>query len=179
MHPDLSDILLSEEELSFRVTELGRELAKEYADKEPLVVATLKGSTIFMSDLVRCMQPVPPNMRLEFIRASSYGSGTTTSGQVSITMSTLSDDDIKGRHILLVEDIVDSGLTGQALTAYFQQHSPASVKLVSLLSKPSRREVPFEPDWLAFEIEDKFVVGYGLDYDQHYRSLPYIGVMKS
>lgn len=129
-----------------------------------------------MADLVRCLDPVPDGLQIEFIKAASYGSGTVSSGNVALSMSTLTDERIFNRHILLVEDIVDSGRTGAHLKEYFSKRDAASVKMVSLLSKPSRREVEFEPDYLGFSIEDEFVVGYGLDIDQELRSLPYIGI---
>lgn len=159
-----------------RVSEVGREIAADYADKQPLVIGTLKGAVVFMSDLVRAMEPTPAGLELDFVRASSYGAGTVSSGKVALTM--VGGTDVKGRHVLLVEDIVDSGRTAAALLEHFSAEGAASVKLVSLLSKPSRRAVQCEPDYQCFEIEDKFVVGVGLDYREEYRSLPYIGVLK-
>lgn len=129
-----------------------------------------------MSDLVRHIDPVPEGLQLDFMRASSYGSGTSTSGKVAL--STVSSQDVTARHILLVEDIVDSGRTAAKLLEHYRALGAASVKLVSLLSKPSRRELEIEPDYCCFEVEDKFVVGYGLDYDELYRSLPYVGVLR-
>lgn len=177
LHPDIDEVLLTQEAIAARVAQLGREIAAQYAGKRPLVVGTLKGAVVFMADLVRAMEPTPEGLQLEFVRASSYGAGTVSSGKVALS-GTLAPADVEGRHVLLVEDIVDSGRTAVALLEHFKAMGAASVALVSLLSKPARRTVPCEPDFLCFEVEDKFVVGYGLDFDEQYRSLPYVGVLR-
>ncbi|PSC70333.1 hypoxanthine phosphoribosyltransferase [Micractinium conductrix] len=177
LHADIGEVLLTPETIAQRVGELGRELAGDYADKRPLVVGTLKGAVVFMADLVRAIEPVPAGLSLEFIRASSYGAGTVSSGKVALG-GTLAAADIAGRHVLLVEDIVDSGRTAVALVDHFKAAGAASVKMASLLSKPARRTCAYKPEYLCFEVEDKFVVGYGLDFDEQYRSLPYVGVLR-
>lgn len=177
-HPDVDEVLLSSTQLAERVAKVAREIAADYADRQPLVVGTLKGAVVFMSDLVREMDPVPEGLQMEFVRASSYGAGTASSGKVVLGATTLSEADVAGRHVLVVEDIVDTGRTAARLVEHFASCGAASVKLVSLLSKPARREVAFEPDYLCFEVPDRFVVGYGLDFDERYRSLPYIGVLR-
>ncbi|KAI3426264.1 hypothetical protein D9Q98_008639 [Chlorella vulgaris] len=175
-HPHIQEVLLPKQAIEARVNELGRQIAADYADKRPVVIGTLKGAVVFMADLVRAMEPPPPGLELEFVRASSYGAATVSSGKVDLRM--VGPTAIKGRHVLLVEDIVDSGCTAVALLEHFATAGAASVKLVSLLSKPERRTVTCEPHYLGFPVEDKFVVGYGLDYAEQYRSLPYIGVLK-
>ncbi|KAG7670974.1 hypothetical protein Ndes2437A_g04612 [Nannochloris sp. 'desiccata'] len=178
LHPSVEEVLLSGDEIRVKVEALGRQIADDYADKRPIIVTTLKGAIIFASDLVRAIHPVPDGLEMGFVRASSYGAGTKTSGKVVLGISTLKDEDIQGRHVLLVEDIVDSGNTAQALISHYQSCGAASVAMASLLSKPARREVDFDPQYLCFTIPDKFVVGYGLDFAEHLRSLPYVGVLK-
>lgn len=170
----LEYVLLSEETLKKRVAEMGAEITRGYQgnDDRLLVVGMLKGSFIFMADLVR---HIDLHCEIDFMAASSYGNGTESSGNVRITRDLTN---IEGQHILLVEDIVDSGNTMSYILELLKSRGPASVKLVSLLDKPSRRKVPVNIDYCGFEIEDKFVVGYGLDFAGKYRNLPFIGVLK-
>ncbi len=171
---ELDYILLTEEQIQNRIKELGREISRDYEGKEPLVVGVLYGSFIFMADLVRrCAIPC----KMAFLRVSSYGNGTETSGQVQVIFDPLQD--IEGKDVLVVEDIIDSGLTLDTLMKLLQERKPASLKLCTLLSKPSRRQVPVQVDYCGFEIPDAFVVGYGVDFAERWRNLPYLGVLKS
>lgn len=164
-------VMFSAEALAARVNELGRQITADYAGSEVTVVGVLNGSFVFMADLVRAID-LP--IRCDFLGLSSYGSATESSGVVAITKDL--SGPIEGRHLLIVEDIVDTGLTMAYLMQNLATRRPASVKLVSLLSKPARRQVDVVIDYLGFTIEDRFVVGYGLDYDGRYRNLPFIGV---
>ncbi|MCI6907758.1 MAG: hypoxanthine phosphoribosyltransferase [Eubacteriales bacterium] len=170
----LQEILISESELRTRVTELGEEIRRGYEglDGRLLVVGMLKGSFIFLADLVRA---IDLHCEIDFMAASSYGNSTESSGQIRVTRDIKG---IEGQHVLIVEDIVDSGYTMDYILRLLRSRNPASVKLVSLLDKPSRRRVPVQIDYCGFEIEDKFVVGYGLDFAGMYRNLPFIGVLK-
>lgn len=170
---DLDRVLFSEEELSRRVAELGAEITRDYAGKEPLVVGILRGSFVFMADLARQLN-LP--CKLDFMAVSSYGAGTTSSGQVKI-IKDLSEN-VEGRDLLVIEDILDSGNTLSYLLQILQARHPASVRLCTLLDKPSRRTKEVELHYCGFSIPDYFVVGYGLDYAERYRNLPYIGVLK-
>lgn len=173
MHPDLSHILLTSEQLRERVLELARVINRDYADvPELLLVGVLKGSVMFMVDLARLLQPP---IALDFIAISSYGVSTETSGVVRVLKDL--DSDIGGRHVLIIEDIVDSGLTLAYLRASLERRNPASLRICALLSKPDRREAPVYIDYVGFDIPNQFVVGYGLDYAERYRNLPYIGVL--
>lgn len=165
------DVYLSEEEIANRIQQLADQINKDYAGKEITVVGVLNGAFMFTADLIRRLN-VP--VELDFIAASSYGDDTSSSGQVKIEWDLKKE--IKGKHILLVEDIVDTGLTIKSLKALLGSREPASIKLASLLFKPARNVHPVDIDYLAFEIEDKFVIGYGLDYAGKYRELPYIGI---
>ncbi|MCP4912193.1 MAG: hypoxanthine phosphoribosyltransferase [Oligoflexia bacterium] len=165
------DVYLSEEEIANRIQQLADQINKDYAGKELTVVGVLNGAFMFTADLIRKLN-IP--VELDFIAASSYGDDTSSSGQVKIEWDLKKE--IKGKHILLVEDIVDTGLTIKSLKALLGSREPASVKLASLLFKPARNVHPVDIDYLAFEIEDKFVIGYGLDYTGKYRELPYIGI---
>jgi len=173
MLQDLASVMFDEKTLKDKCQELGQQLAKDYAGKDLLVVGILKGSVMFFADLVRDID-IPLN--IDFMVASSYGNGTETSGKVNIKKDL--SVDIKGRHVLLVEDIIDSGVTMSQLMEVLKQREPASLKLCALLSKPSRRQVDVNIDYCGFEIPDEFVVGYGLDYAENYRNLPLIGVLK-
>ncbi|MBK24462.1 MAG: hypoxanthine phosphoribosyltransferase [Halobacteriovorax sp.] len=162
---------LSEEKIKQRVAELGAEISKDYAGEEVVVVGVLNGSFIFMADLVRQMDlPV----KMEFIGASSYGDATISSGNVKIHLDLRKD--ISNQHVLLVEDIVDTGNTIKALQELLSTRKAKSVKVCSFLFKPARLEQDVKIDYLAFEIEDHFVIGYGLDYAGRYRELPYVGI---
>ena len=170
---DIERILISEEDLQKRVAELGAQISADYAGKEPILVSVLRGSYIFMADLTRRIDTF---CRVDFMAVSSYGAGTVSSGQVSI-IKDLSDS-IEGRDVIVVEDILDSGNTLHYLFQILQARHPASIRLATLLDKPSRRTKPITADYVGFEVPDEFVVGYGLDYDELYRILPYIGVLK-
>ncbi len=173
MNNDIEKVYFTEEMIHNRVRELGAELAVDYADKMPLVVGILKGSFIFLSDLVRHMDIL---CEIEFIAVSSYGRGTTTSGEVKMTKAL--GDVVNGRHVIIVEDILDTGVTLEYLRSYLNLFSPASVKICTFLDKPSRRKASITADYIGYECEDAFFVGYGLDFAEHYRNLPYIGSLK-
>lgn len=173
MHPDCERIMLTEEQLRARVREVALQVDEDYADKRPLVVGILKGSIIFYADFIRCLtMPV----ELDFMAVSSYGSGAVSSGKLKIKKDL--DKDIKGRDVIIVEDIIDSGFTLANLKALLSERGAASVKIVTLLNKAERREYDVAPDYNCFDIENEFVIGYGLDYDEQYRHLPYIGILK-
>ena len=173
LEQDILKVLVTEEEVAKRVKELGEELFDKFADKDPMFVGVLKGCFIFMADLVRATQI---KSELEFIGLSSYNSGTASSGVVEITRDLKKD--ITGRHIIVVEDILDSGNTLSYLKKLLETKGAASVTIVTLLDKPARREKAITADYVGFVVPDEFVVGYGLDYDQRYRNVPYIGVLK-
>lgn len=174
MEKDIEKVLLTEEEIADKIRELGHILSKEYAGKNPLVICVLRGGAPFMTDLVRRMD-IP--LEMDFMAVSSYGASTQSSGVVRI-MKDL-DTSVDERHVLIVEDIIDSGLTLSYLIDNIQRRNAASVKVVTLLDKPARRTVDLTPDYCGFQIPDAFVVGYGLDYAEKYRNLPYIGILKS
>ena len=173
MDQDILKILLSEEEIKARVQVLGDQLYEAFHDKNPLFVGVLKGCFIFMADLVRAAQF---KSELEFIGVSSYQNGTKSSGVVQITRDL--QEDINGRDVIIVEDILDSGNTLMFLKNYLMAKGAASITIVTLLDKPSRREKAITADYIGFVVPDEFVVGYGLDYAQQYRNMPYIGVLK-
>ena len=173
MDQDILKVLLSEEEIKTRVAKLGEEIYDAFRDKNPMFVGVLNGCFIFMADLVRAAQL---KSELEFIGVSSYNNGTKSSGVVQITRDL--QRDISGRDIIVVEDILDSGNTLAFLTDYLRTKGAASVPIATLLDKPARREKPIKADYVGFEVPDEFVVGYGLDYAQQYRNMPYIGVLK-
>jgi len=173
MHKDIKEILLSEEQIKARVREIGEQITRDYAGKNLLMVSVLKGSVIVMADLMRAID-LP--MQIDFMCVSSYGSGTETKGSVKILKDL--DVDIKGRDLLIVEDILDSGVTLSNLIAMLKQREPASVEICTLFSKPERRKVEVATKYCGFTIPDAFIVGYGLDYAEKYRNLPYVGVLK-
>ena len=173
MRDDIDHILISEEDLQKRVAELGEQISMDYAGKAPLLVSVLRGSFIFMADLTRHIQPF---CQVDFMAVSSYGAGTVSSGQVNIVKDLT--DSIEGKDVIVVEDILDSGNTLSYLFQLLKARNPASLKLVTLLDKPSRRTKPIQADYVGFTVPDEFVVGYGLDYNELYRNLPYIGVLK-
>ncbi|HAE61591.1 MAG TPA: hypoxanthine phosphoribosyltransferase [Eubacteriaceae bacterium] len=173
MRNDIKDVLIDEKTLKKRVSELGKELAEEYKDKNPLVICVLKGSVLFMSDLVQSMD-IP--LEIDFMAISSYGSGTRSSGEVRILKDL--DKSVEGRDLLIIEDIVDSGLTLSYLIRIFKDRNTNSIKVCSLLDKPERRTSEVEIDYVGFVVPDEFVVGYGLDFAERYRNLPFIGVLK-
>lgn len=170
---DIERILISADQIAARIKEVASVLDKDYAGKTPIAICILKGSVVFFGDLIRAMEtPV----ELEFMKVSSYGAGTISSGKLSVSLDILSN--IQNRDVLIVEDIVDSGNTMYALKRMLEGRSPASVRIISLLDKPSRRTADITPDYTCFEIEDEFVIGYGLDYGEKYRDLPYVGILK-
>ena len=169
----ITKVLIDEEKIAKRVAELGAQIEKDYEGKEPIVVAILKGSIIFYGDLVRKIK-LP--MRFDTMAVSSYGSGTSSSGNVKIKKDM--SHDICGKDVLIIEDIIDSGNTMKSLTALLEHRGAKSIKVCSFLDKPSRRQTDFEADYVGYSIPDEFVVGYGLDYDEKYRNLPYIGVLE-
>jgi hypoxanthine phosphoribosyltransferase len=171
-NPNL-EILITTEQLQNRINQLGAEIARDYAGKNPLLIGVLKGACTFLSDLMRAADI---QLGIEFMAISSYGASMRTSGEVRILKDL--DVAIEGRHILVVEDIVDTGLTLNYLLANLKSRGAASVKLAALLDKFERREKEVPIDYLGFQIPDKFVVGYGLDYAERYRNLPFIGVVK-
>ncbi|MBQ7408586.1 MAG: hypoxanthine phosphoribosyltransferase [Clostridia bacterium] len=173
MYNDLDRILITSDQIQQRIAQIANTLDNDYADKNPVIVCILKGSTLFFSDLVKNMK-IP--VVLDFISISSYGKATKSSGEVKM-IKDLSES-IENRHVIVVEDIVDSGYTISYLVRMLSSRNPASIKICSLLDKPSRRQVEVAPDYCGFEVEDYFVVGYGLDYDEKYRNLPEIGVLK-
>ena len=173
MEQDILKVLHTEEEIKKRVEEMGEELYDKFHDKDPLFVGVLSGCFIFMADLVRASQM---KSQLEFIAVSSYKNGTVSSGAVQITRDLQCD--ISGRDLIVVEDILDSGNTLSYLKDYLMNRGAASVSIVTLLDKPSRRKKAIYADIVGFEVPDEFVVGYGLDYAQKYRNIPYIGVLK-
>lgn len=172
MEKDLSSILFNEKQIETRVRELGELISRDYSGKNPVVIGILKGSLIFMSDLIRRLT-IPLN--IDYVAVSSYGRSTDSSGVVRIVKDL--DEPIEGRHVLVVEDIVDTGLTLRYLLDNLQSRRPLSVAVCVLLDKPSRRKVDIKPDYCGFEIPDEFVVGYGLDYAENYRNMPFIGIL--
>ncbi|HSM38162.1 MAG TPA: hypoxanthine phosphoribosyltransferase [Candidatus Limnocylindrales bacterium] len=173
IHDDVEEVLLSGQQLASRVAELGAQLAADYAGRDPVLVSVLKGSIIFLADLIRSMEM---SVSLDLMEVSSYGAGTESSGQVRI-LKDLSKP-IEGRDVIVVEDIIDTGLTLNYLLKYLHDKGPASLRIVCLLDKPARRLAEIPIDYRGFTIPDRFVIGYGLDYDERYRNLPYIGVLK-
>ena len=173
LHDDILEILLSEEEIHAKVRELGAQITKDYAGKTPLFLGVLKGCYVFMADLTRCID-LPCTM--DFMAVSSYGGGTSTTGAVRITKDL--SRDIEGKDVIIVEDILDSGVTLSYLKTYLANRKPASIRIVTLLDKPARRRADIKADYCGFAVPDEFVVGYGLDYAESYRNLPYIGILK-
>ena len=170
---NIQEVLVSEKQLKKRIKEMGEERTRDYAGKAPLMVGILRGSVIFMADLVRQID-LPVTM--DFMVVSSYGAGTVSSGLVNIRKDL--EEDIRGRDVIIVEDILDTGNTLVKLTAELLRREPASLKLCVMLDKPSRRTTPIKADYVGFSIPDAYVVGFGLDFDQGYRQLPYVGVLK-
>ncbi len=173
LEKDIQEILFTEGQLKKRVDEIARQIEADYVGKEIMLISVLRGSFIFMADLCRAIR-LP--CTLDFMSVSSYGTGTTSSGQVQITKDL--SEDITGRHIIVVEDILDSGNTLSYLLNILEHRHPASVRLCTLLDKPDRRTKPVDLHYRGFTIPDAFVVGYGLDCAEKYRNLPYIGILK-
>lgn len=172
MRKDVESVLLSEEKLNQIVTDLGAKISKEYEGKNLLMVSVLKGSVVFMADLMRAIT-IPCS--IDFMSVSSYGSGTSTSGNVRIIKDL--DINLEGYDLLLVEDILDSGVTLSYVSEMLKTRNPASIRVCTLLDKPSRRKANITADYSGAEIPDAFVVGYGLDYDEKYRNLPFVGIL--
>jgi len=174
-HDDIDEVLIDEAAIHARVKKLGAEIASAYGGGEPLVlVSVLKGSLVFVADLMRA---IPSNVVIDLMEVSSYGGGNTESSGTVRILKDLSGT-IEGRDVLIVEDIIDTGLTLNYLMGYLSGKSPRSIRIVTLLNKPARRLVDLKVDWTGFEIPDKFVVGYGLDFGETYRNLRYVGVLK-
>jgi hypoxanthine phosphoribosyltransferase len=170
----VGEILIEEDRLQERIRELGRELSQDYAGRELLLVGVLKGAVFFMADLMRELA-VP--CEIDFMAISSYGAATDSSGVVRILKDL--DINIEGRHVLVVEDIIDSGLTLSYLLRNLESREPASLEICALLTKPDRREIDVSVKYVGFEIPNKFVIGYGLDFAERYRNLPYVGVLRA
>ena len=173
MHQDIERVLLSEAQIQARITELGAELAADYADKKPIFVGVLKGVVVFFADMVRAV-PIP--CQFDFMCVSSYGAGTQSSGVIQLKKDISTD--LAGRHAVILEDILDSGLTLRYTVDHLLAKGPASLRICTFLDKPERRRAQVEADYVGFTIPNLFVVGYGLDYDEEYRNLPYVGILK-
>ena len=173
MKNDIERVLYSREELAKKTSELGQQLTIDYKEKNPLVVGILKGATPFLSDLIKEMDVY---LEMDFMDISSYGGGITSSGEVKILKDL--DTNVEGRDLLIVEDIIDSGRTLKYLIEMFRYRKAKSIKIVTLLDKPEGRVVDMKADYVGFLVPNEFVVGYGLDYDEKYRNLPYIGILK-
>jgi len=167
------EVLINQQQIIEKVKELGLQISKDYQGKELIVVGILKGAIIFLSDLIRSIE-VP--LTLDFMAVSSYGAGTSSSGAVRILKDL--ECSVEGKHLLVVEDIVDTGLTLKYLLDNLKARGPASIRICTFLDKPSRRLIPVQPDYNGFAIPDRFVVGYGLDFNEQYRHLPYVAVLK-
>ncbi|MEW6660982.1 MAG: hypoxanthine phosphoribosyltransferase [Bacillota bacterium] len=173
MRQDIQEVLINQQQIIEKVKELGLQISKDYQGKELIVVGILKGAIIFFSDLIRSIE-VP--LTLDFMAVSSYGAGTNSSGAVRILKDL--ERSVEGKHLLVVEDIVDTGLTLKYLLDNLKARGPASIKTCTFLDKPARRLIPVQPDYNGFTIPDRFVVGYGLDFNEQYRHLPYVAVLK-
>lgn len=173
MYSDIQEVLYSEEQIQDKIKELGEKLSIDYEGKNPLVICVLKGAFIFMADLVKQIR-VP--LELDFMAVSSYGQSTKSSGVVKIIKDL--DVPVEGRHILIVEDIIDSGLTLSYLIDVLERRNAKTISVVALFNKPARRTVELEPEYAGYVLPDEFVVGYGLDYAEKYRNLPFIGILK-
>lgn len=173
MNKDIEKILVTEQELNIIAKKLAKQITEDYAGKKLLIVGVLKGSIYFFTDLSRYIE-LPCN--IDFIQASSYGAGTTTSGAIKIIKDI--SDDLSGFDVLLVEDILDTGRTLKHIKDMLAKRNPNSIAVVTLLDKPARREVDIYADYIGVDVPNAFVVGYGLDYNQYYRNLPYIGILK-
>lgn len=173
MKNDIKEIIIQEEEVLAKIKELSKKISDDYKDKNLLVVGILKGSVIFASDLMKNIE-IP--CEIDFMAVSSYGNASETSGVVRILKDL--DHSIEGKDIIIVEDIIDSGVTLDYLTKYLKGRNVNSVKIAALLSKPSRRKVDIDVEYLGFEVPDEFIVGYGLDFAEKYRNLPYVAVLK-
>ncbi len=170
---DVEKVLLTEEEIAAKIAELGKKISEDYKDKNLLLISVLKGSVVFMADLMRA---ITVDCKIDFMAVSSYGSGTNSSGTIKIKKDL--DIDLEGYDLLVVEDILDSGNTLSQLKEVLLKRNPKSFKICTFLDKPERRTADIEADYIGFTIPDAFVVGYGLDYDEKYRNIPSLGVLK-
>lgn len=173
MQNDIEKVLITEEEIQGKIKELAAQLEKDYSDSFPLVIGVLKGALPFMADLLK---RIDEHLEMDFMDVSSYGNSTVSSGEVKIIKDL--NTSVEGRDILIIEDIIDSGLTLSYLVELFRYRKAKSIKIVTLLDKPTGRKVDIKPDYTGFIVPDAFVVGYGLDFAERYRNLPYIGVLK-
>ena len=173
IHDDIERVLITEEQIRSRIAELGEELTRDYADKNPIFLGVLRGVVIFYADMVRAV-PIP--CEFDFMAVSSYGSGTQSSGNINISKDMTID--VHGRHVVILEDILDTGRTLQAVCRLLEHRGVASLRICALLDKPARRTVDITADYTGFTVPNEFVVGYGLDYNDQYRNLPYVGVLK-
>ena len=173
MQDDIQSVLISEQQLADAVKKLGEQISRDYADRNLMMVSVLKGSVVFMADLMRAIS-VPAS--IDFMSVTSYGKGVKTSGVVRIIKDL--DEELDGRDILIVEDILDSGMTLSYLKEHIMAKGARSIRIATLLDKPERRRVDIHPDYSCFSVPDEFVVGYGLDYAAKYRNLPYVGILK-
>ena len=173
IHPDIEHVLYSEEQHHSRVREVGQHIAADYAGREPMLLSVLRRSYSFMADRTRAINL---NVTVDFMAVSSYGAGTVSSGQVEIKKDL--SDSIEGKDLIIVEDILDSGNTLYYLMDVLRARKPASIRICALMDKPDRRTKPITADYVGFTIPDAFIVGYGLDYAEKYRNLPYVGVLK-
>ena len=174
LHPDIEEILLDEQDIKDIVKKVGAEITRDYADKNPLVIAVLRGAVVFMADIMRAIE-CP--LSIDFMAVSSYGDGVKSSGVVRIVKDL--DTKIEGRHVIIVEDVLDSGLTLSYLVRMLQSRNPASIEIAAFLVKDIEGKRPaIEPRYVGTHVPDKFVVGYGLDYAERYRNLPFVGVLK-
>lgn len=176
-HPDILTVVYDEQQIADAVVSLGRQLAVDYAHKQPLLLGALTGAFTFTADLARAMAPVPQGLAVDFFTASSYGATTVSTGDVAVNMAA-GKIDVAGRHVIVVEDIIDTGATLRRVVDRLQEAGAASVKVAVLLDKAAQRKVAIQPDYCALSCPDEFVVGYGLDFNEAYRSLPYVGVLK-
>lgn len=173
MNDDIRAVLVSEQQLKDKVAQLGAQISQDYAGKDLVLVSILKGAVVFMADLMRAVT-IPCS--IDFMVVSSYGAGTTTTGLVKIIKDL--DSDLSGKDVLIVKDILDTGVTLSNLVPMLKMRDPNSVRICAILDKPSRRRADIQADYIGFQVPDEFVVGYGLDYDEKYRNLPYVGVLK-
>lgn len=173
MKEDIQSILFTEEEIREKTREIGKRISEEYKDKEPVLIGVLKGSVMFMADLLK---EIDIFCSMDFMAVSSYGNSTTTSGVVRILKDL--DHQIEGKHVLIVEDIIDTGITLKYLLEYLRARKPASIEVVCLLNKPERRKAEINVKYVGFNVPDYFLIGYGLDYAEKYRNLPCIGILK-
>lgn len=173
LNRDLERVLITREEIAATVEKLGATISADYRGRDLLLISVLKGSVVFMADLMRAIT-IPAC--IDFMAVSSYGAGTKSSGVVKIIKDI--DIELAGKDLLIVEDILDSGMTLQYLKELLSGRDPASIKVCTLCDKPSRRTAPIQADYVGFEVPDEFIVGYGLDFDEHYRNLPDIGILK-